>query len=107
MVLAYVRRLCRYVQPQTVEGYTKRNNYNQLRQVFRKLDNGANRQEQHMDRLEDREDQDRLEGHLEGRLENREVRLGSRFRAIHFRRNRHQNRRDQCQVVRRESLGLR
>ena len=46
-------------------------------------------------------------GGLEDRLESREVCLESRFRAIRFRQDHYQNRWDQCQVVRRESLGLR
>ena len=59
-----------------------------------------------MDRLEDREDQDRLEGHLEGHLEKLVERLEDHCRAIHIRRDRHRNRRDQYQVVRRGSLGF-
>ena len=60
-----------------------------------------------MDRLEDREDQDHLEGHLEGHLEDQVVHLEGHCRAIRIRRDRHQNRWDQCQVVRRESQRLR
>ena len=63
-----------------------------------------------MDRLEGREDLDRLEGRLGNRLgnlgvrlENREVRSGEHFRAIRVRHFR--NRQGLCQVVRRESLG--